>query len=750
MTGSAQADAPAGFPRDEPVDDRSGSHSGRETAAGTRSAPADAERIRRDRVAWDAFVADAPQGSFPQLTAWARANAVKGWRVSRLALESGDGVIGAQILVHRMRPSPWSRGYAPRGPVADGIDERAISDFTASVRAAGRRLRLSHLVIDPEIPAGHAAESWLDREGWRRIPAIQINRTRVVDLTRPEEELWSGLRSSARWSVNKARRSGYAAVDAGEDGLDDFERIYLETARRVGFEPGAAFRAVYREFAADGAARLLLARAPGGEAAATLVLLTCGQRIIEFYGASTRDGARGRANYLLKWEAIRSSRERGFESYDMWGTDQHGLAEFKAGFGGEEREYIGAWELITDRPGRWVVDSVARVRALAGSVRRRDRTPSAPTDGDSAPAAGTDGDSAAVALPVRVTRADTAAPAGWDASTVAAPGGHVMQGTAWAEHRRSQGGEPRFVEFDDGRAALVILRRSPGLPGATASVRRGPVHAGDGPERLAARSAALVEHLRGMGVRDVFVDPELDADPAYEAAMDRLGFTVAAEVQPSIHVMRLTFPPGATEESLLATVSKSSRQRVRAAEKAGITVRHDPTGERMEDFGELLVERADDLGIAMRPELGYMAAWRRLLSAGQARMLVAEHDGELLGGLLLYLQGGMHSTAYSADRAASRRRFPGTMHLVRWTVIREALAGGVTAVELGGVDLPGHRDPPGRDEPNHGLFEHKRSFGAEWVVRTPAPRIVLRPWADRYAATRRAVLTRARALRPGR
>ena len=142
------------------------------------------------------------------------------------------------------------------------------------------------------------------------------------------------------------------------------------------------------------------------------------------------------------------------------------------------------------------------------------------------------------------------------------------------------------------------------------------------------------------------------------------------------------------------------------------------TGERLDAFGELLVERADALGIAMRPELGYLAAWRRLLAAGQARLLVAEHEGELAGGLLLYLQGGMHSTAYSADRASLRRELPGTMHLVRWTAIRDAIAEGATAIELGGVDLPGHREPPGPDDPNHGLYVHKASFGAQWVVRT--------------------------------
>ncbi len=699
-----------------------------------------AARIRRDRAEWDAFVAAAPQGSFPQLTAWARANAEKGWGVSRLALASGTGLVGAQILVHRMRPSPWARGYAPRGPLAEDLDQKALTDFTASVRAASRRLRLSHLVIDPQLPAGHAAEGWLEALGWRRIGAIQINRTRVLDLTLPEKALWSGLRSSARWSVNKARRSGYATDDAGQAGMVDFERIYLETARRVGFQPGAAFRTVFREFEADGAARLLLARAPGGEAVATLVLLSCGRRIIELYGASTREGALGRANYLLKWEAIRSSRERGFYSYDMWGTDERGVAEFKAGFGGEEREYIGAWELVTDRPARWVLDSTSRARALAGSIwRGKPRWRSGPP-----PKASAGGGDA-----VRVSQVLADQPAGWDALTVAVPGGHVMQGSAWAGYRLSQGARPRYVLFDDGRAALVILRSSPLLPGATASVRRGPVHAGDPPERLAARAAALAEYLRPEGVRDLYVDPEVEAEGRYEAAMEAYGFRVATEFQASIHVMRLTLPDGSTEASVFAGFTRSTRQRIRAAEKAGITVRDDRDGHLLDAFAQLLRERAQDLRIDMRPETGYLTAWRHLLAARQARLLVAEHEGQLLGALLLYVQGGMLSTAYSADRAALRRRFPGTMHLVRWTVIREALAAGMSAVELGGVDLAGHRDPPRPGEPNYGLFEHKRSFGAEWVVRSPARRIVLRPVAERLAATRQEVLARARSLHVG-
>jgi lipid II:glycine glycyltransferase (peptidoglycan interpeptide bridge formation enzyme) len=322
-----------------------------------------------------------------------------------------------------------------------------------------------------------------------------------------------------------------------------------------------------------------------------------------------------------------------------------------------------------------------------------------------------------------------------------------MQGSAWAEHRRSQGAEPRFVTFDDGRVCLVVLRRQRLVPGAIASVRRGPPHAGDGSLKVVERASALAEALRTEGVRELFVDPELDADPGYERAMDRAGFVIADEVQPSIHVMRLALPPGSTPDTVWSRIAKSTRQRIRAAESSGTIVRRDEAGERLPAFGELLVDRADALGIAMRPDLGYLAAWRRLLDARQARLLVAEHNGRLVGGLLVFLHGGIHSTAYSADDADLRRELPGTMHLVRWRAICDALTEGVPAIELGGVDLPGRRTPPQPGDPNHGLYQHKASFGAIWVERTPARRRVLRPWADRVAASRGWLLRQARSAR---
>jgi lipid II:glycine glycyltransferase (peptidoglycan interpeptide bridge formation enzyme) len=260
----------------------------------------------------------------------------------------------------------------------------------------------------------------------------------------------------------------------------------------------------------------------------------------------------------------------------------------------------------------------------------------------------------------------------------------------------------------------------------------------------------LAETARALGATELFIDPEIDADPGWGAALDGAGFGVAAEVQPSIHVMRLALPDHRDPDALLASYSKSTRQRIRGAEKAGTAVRIDAAGDRLPRFGELLVERASDLGIPMRPELGYLAFWRRLLDAGQARLYVAEREGEMLGGLLVYLQGGRYATAYSADDAGRRRDLPGTMHLVRATLLRDALLEGAGAVDLGGVDLPGRREPPLPGDPNHGLYEHKSSFGAVWVVREPARRIVLRPWAERASRLSREALAAARRMVPGR
>jgi lipid II:glycine glycyltransferase (peptidoglycan interpeptide bridge formation enzyme) len=320
--------------------------------------------------AWDAFVEASDPGSYLQLSGWARVKAVNGWSAVRLRDEAAG--VGAQVLVRRPRPLPWGFAYAPRGPVAAAWTRDAIGAFTELARrdlAAGAGL-VANLRIDPEIErdgpldAGGALREALREAGWRPGNPIQPNSTRIVDLTADEDALLGGLRKKWRQYVNRARKAGVRVVDAEGDRLGDFYRIYQETASRAGFLIRAerAYRDVWEAFRPTGNARLLFAETPDGEPQATLFLVRAGTRVVEPYGGMTAAGAESRANYLLKWEAIRSSREQGATSYDLWGLATGGIAHFKTGFGGREVRYIGPWDLVLDPLGRLTFETAQRGR----------------------------------------------------------------------------------------------------------------------------------------------------------------------------------------------------------------------------------------------------------------------------------------------------------------------------------------------------------------------------------------------------
>ncbi len=331
-----------------------------------------------DPESWDRFVEASEPGSYLQLSGWATVKAANGWSAHRLVtgadVAAGGGArrIGAQILVRRPRPMPWAFAYAPRGPVAITWNADTIDAFTQEARrslptGAGR---VSHLRIDPEIELDGPLDQdgvlrrALRAAGWRPSNPIQPNATRIVDLRADEDALWGDLRKKWRQYVNKARSSGITVVDAGAERLPEFYRIYRETAERAGFliRTEAAYRDVWNAFGPAGRARLLFAEAPDGEPQATLFLVRCGHRVVEPYGGMTVAGGESRANYLLKWEAIRSSRQAGATAYDLWGLATGGIAHFKTGFGGREVRYVGAWDLVLDPVGRSVYELAQRGR----------------------------------------------------------------------------------------------------------------------------------------------------------------------------------------------------------------------------------------------------------------------------------------------------------------------------------------------------------------------------------------------------
>src|SRR4029077_5177208 len=74
----------------------------------------------------------------------------------------------------------------------------------------------------------------------------------------------------------------------------------------------------------------------------------------------------------------------------------------------------------------------------------------------------------------------------------------------------------------------------------------------------------------------VATDAEIPAATGYAALLAGIGFHSIEEIQPSRHRYTLPLGHGADEESVFGGIAKSTRQRIRGAEKDGIrVVRHD-------------------------------------------------------------------------------------------------------------------------------------------------------------------------------
>ncbi|MFO1540272.1 MAG: lipid II:glycine glycyltransferase FemX [Chloroflexota bacterium] len=368
---------------------------------------------------------------------------------------------------------------------------------------------------------------------------------------------------------------------------------------------------------------------------------------------------------------------------------------------------------------------------MSGDARQPDAHVSAPADG-SVP------QPAVAFVPIPVVAAAPAAPDGWDARVVAAPGGNLLQGSAWAEHRRARGWTPWFLRFADDREALVLLRPRPPFPGVLAYAPRGPAPLGDPGVAVAGRAAGLRAWVAARGALNLVVDPVLPADPGYAAAIAAAGFRPTAEIQPSRHRMLRPIAPGATDADILAGMTKSARQRIRDAERAGTIVAEDAAGDGLDAFAALVAATAGRKGFLHTEASGFRSWWARILADGTGLFLVARNEGRLVGGLIAYRQGGTLATAFSADDAALRATLPGTMHALRFATLRAARDMGAAWADLGGADVaPAHLLPePGA--PERGLYDHKVSLGATWETCEAARIAVLRPgWlAAAEAATR--------------
>jgi lipid II:glycine glycyltransferase (peptidoglycan interpeptide bridge formation enzyme) len=335
-----------------------------------------AAALRTSDEAWNAFVAASSAPSFLQATPWAAVKRPNGWRSARIVVDAGQGIgpVGAQVLVRHPRPLPKGFGYAARGPIAEGpVDGVVLRAFTDAARSAAVGLGIAHLRIDPELedPDGSFAGT-LRELGWRPAPDIQPRSTRIVDLSLTEDELLAGLRKKTRQSLRKAQHEDVTVIRAGADRLPEFHRTLAGTMDRVGLPSRSLgfFRDLWAAYDAAGQAMLLLAQTGTGEVVSGTFLVGWGPRLVALYGGTNAKGRDLNAKYLINWAGLTHAKAAGYRLYDLWGLPNEGITYFKAGWGGRQVDYVGAWDLVVDPIGARIFETAVAARASLNRLRR--------------------------------------------------------------------------------------------------------------------------------------------------------------------------------------------------------------------------------------------------------------------------------------------------------------------------------------------------------------------------------------------
>lgn len=313
----------------------------------------------------------------------------------------------------------------------------------------------------------------------------------------------------------------------------------------------------------------------------------------------------------------------------------------------------------------------------------------------------------------------------WDDTIASLPGAHVLQTWEWGQFKAAYGWKPLpQVWREDGKvtaAALVLERKAPGGL-RVLYVPRGPlVDWGDIPraqqvlrdlQDLARRRGAIFikidpELITGYGIPGSEGDREDAGGNTLLAAMRGFGWRYSQEQIQFRNTAWLDL--SGSEDDWLARMKQKTRYNLRLAQRKGVQVRSGGV-EDLPLLYHLYAETSVRDGFVIRPEDYYRKVWRAFIERGMAEPLLAEVDGEVVAGLVLFSFAGRAWYLYGMSSQSHREKMPN--YLLQWEAMRRAKARGCSVYDLWGAP-----EVFADGDPLWGVFRFKEGLGST-VVRT--------------------------------
>jgi peptidoglycan pentaglycine glycine transferase (the first glycine) len=292
---------------------------------------------------WNQFLIE-NFGSFLQSFQWGefqKSMSRKIWRV--VIEESGKRLAQALIIKESFPLKIKNCFYLPFGPcfqnnLSNLQKQEVLKIFLEKISQIAKTENAIFLRIEP-LEKLYFSKELLIKDLKKRT---QPQKTLIIDLQRPEQEILKRFNSNTRYNIRLAQRKGVRVIIK-----DEYDPVFYElirdTAQKKQFKPFSAnhYEKLFQVSGKDFKVKMFLAEFEGRIISA-YILVCFGRNAVFLHGANDWNYRHLKASNLLEWEKIKWAKSNNCFFCDLWGIDEKrwpGITAFKKGFNGSEHTY---------------------------------------------------------------------------------------------------------------------------------------------------------------------------------------------------------------------------------------------------------------------------------------------------------------------------------------------------------------------------------------------------------------------------
>ncbi|MEZ4670458.1 MAG: peptidoglycan bridge formation glycyltransferase FemA/FemB family protein [Anaerolineae bacterium] len=350
-------------------------------------------------------------------------------------------------------------------------------------------------------------------------------------------------------------------------------------------------------------------------------------------------------------------------------------------------------------------------------------------------------------------------PAQWDAFVAANSRAHVLQQSAWAELKAAFGWQAELVTVlsDEGDTILagaqLLFRPLPFRLGTMAYLAMGPLYAEPWPPQGAPRDyvAGVLWHkieqaAKQHGAAFLKWEPGIYRPDELRPPSLSTGRGLGGRVRPSPQTVQ---PPrtvlidiSSDEEAILARMNQGTRRKIRQSLKNGIAYREGSKAD-VATFTSMMNTTGERNAFGVHEPAYYQKAYDLFVPPGDAALILAEHEGDPLAGIMVFAKGTSAWYLYGAS-SNIKRNLMGA-YGVQWAAIQWARRKGCTTYDMWGIpdedEATLEAQFESRSDGLWGVYGFKRGWGGQVVRALGAFDKVYNPLV--YAAYRLALKIRS-------